>query len=323
MTRRARDREAERSSPSASLADNVIVFDVSSFVLTLCAAATGATFGGTTTIASAVAVRQRPAGAVVTQSLGVDGQRVRAGVGGVAVVDQPVGVGQRRVDLRQARGDLHRRGPVAGDLQHADAAEHGRVDRQRAVIDLELELDVIAGGVDIADRDAGDRRVGVLHRRDRPGRQQIHRRVVDRVDRDRDRLRARRLAGRRTAGIDAVVGVAAIARPGRRSRPGRCNPDPAYRSARRRRPSGRRARAARRSRRADRASRGLDIGDQRGQVDRQRVVLVDAHARRARLRRVVDRSDRDRHRLGARDLRPVTRRARAVVRIAAIDRPGS
>ncbi len=40
------------SSPSASLADSVIVFAVSSFVLTVCAAATGATLGGWTTIAS-------------------------------------------------------------------------------------------------------------------------------------------------------------------------------------------------------------------------------------------------------------------------------
>ena len=39
------------SSPSASLADNVIVFAVSSLVLTDCHAATGATFGGTTLIA--------------------------------------------------------------------------------------------------------------------------------------------------------------------------------------------------------------------------------------------------------------------------------
>ena len=39
------------SSPSASLADSVIVFAVSSVVLTDCDAATGATFGGTTLIA--------------------------------------------------------------------------------------------------------------------------------------------------------------------------------------------------------------------------------------------------------------------------------
>ncbi len=51
MTRRAGERTSV-ASPSASLADNVTVTDESSFVLTLCALATGAAFGGLTTIAS-------------------------------------------------------------------------------------------------------------------------------------------------------------------------------------------------------------------------------------------------------------------------------
>ena len=68
----------------------------------------------------------------------------------VAAIDEPVGVGERRVDLRQVAVIV----TVAVPLPATSPGRRRRTDVSTVSVPLDgqLELDVVAGGVDVGDR---------------------------------------------------------------------------------------------------------------------------------------------------------------------------
>src|SRR5262249_60710284 len=105
----------------------------------------------------------------------------------VAPVDEP---GEGGVDVRERAGDVHGGGAVGGAVDEGQPGGGG--ERERAVHDVEGELDRVGAGVDVADADCvpvscREGEVGVLVDRLSRG-DGVHRRFVDVGDRDRELL---------------------------------------------------------------------------------------------------------------------------------------